>query len=152
MISIRLESLKESKPTEFVMRFVFGGCCTAFAGLIARKYGPGVGGLFLAFPAIFPAGASLIETHEKQRKSKLGRDGTTRGRLAAALDAAGATLGAIGLAAFAAVACWGISNYPAVWAIAASTVVWLLVSAGLWLLRRHGVLSCPIKLSRKHRS
>ena len=34
----------------------------------AKRYGPGVAGLFLAFPAIFPAGATLIEKHEKEKK------------------------------------------------------------------------------------
>jgi hypothetical protein len=32
-------------------------------GLIAARFGPVVGGLFLAFPAIFPASATLIEKH-----------------------------------------------------------------------------------------
>jgi hypothetical protein len=34
---------------------------TAIPGWIASKYGPVVGGLFLAFPAIFPASATLVE-------------------------------------------------------------------------------------------
>jgi hypothetical protein len=72
-------SLKETKPHEYALRFVFGGICTVLAGLIAKRYGPGLGGLFLAFPAIFPAGASLIESHEKRRKAEYGFDGTKRG-------------------------------------------------------------------------
>jgi len=36
---------------------------TVIAGLIAFRFGPVVGGLFLAFPAIFPASATLIERH-----------------------------------------------------------------------------------------
>ncbi len=39
------------------------------AGLIANKWGPGVGGLFLAFPAIFPASVGLVEKHEKQKNT-----------------------------------------------------------------------------------
>jgi len=53
-----------------------GGGCTDFAGLVAKRYGPSIGGLFLVFPAIFPSGASLIENHEKRRKVKSGVDGT----------------------------------------------------------------------------
>ena len=34
---------------------------SAIAGMIAKRYGAEIGGLFLAFPAIFPASASLIE-------------------------------------------------------------------------------------------
>jgi hypothetical protein len=39
-----------------------------------------VGGLFLAFPSIFPAAASLVESHEKKKKGRVGLDGETRGR------------------------------------------------------------------------
>lgn len=121
------------------MRFVFGGACTALAGLIAQHFGPGMGGLFLAFPAIFPAGASLIESHEKRRKREVGLDGTRRGREAAGLDAAGAALGAIGLVGFASVVWIEGVRYSAAWVIAAATGVWVLLSVGLWNLRRKGL-------------
>jgi len=62
--------------------------------MIAKKFGPEVGGLFLAFPAIFPATATLLEKHEKQKKQRKGLNGTKRGRLAAGVDAAGAAMGA----------------------------------------------------------
>jgi hypothetical protein len=48
----------------------FGGLITAIAGVIASQFGRAVGGVFLAFPAIFPASATLIEKHEKQKKEK----------------------------------------------------------------------------------
>src|SRR3984957_16087318 len=63
-VQLNLPSLKETKPHEYAVRFLFGGLCTVLAGLIAERFGPGIGGLFLAFPAIFPAGTSLIESHE----------------------------------------------------------------------------------------
>jgi NAD(P)-dependent dehydrogenase (short-subunit alcohol dehydrogenase family) len=85
MIKVDLSSLRETKPHEYAMRFLFGGICTVLAGLVAKRFGPAVGGLFLAFPAIFPAGASLIEDHEKKRKAEYGLDGTVRGRLAASI-------------------------------------------------------------------
>jgi hypothetical protein len=139
MVSMKLESLKESKPHEYAIRFVFGGACTVLAGLIAKRFGPGMGGLFLAFPAIFPAGASLIESHEKRRKREVGLDGTRRGQVAAGVDAAGAALGAIGLVGFAAVVWLSLERHSAVWVIAGATAVWLLVSVGLWMLRRMGM-------------
>jgi hypothetical protein len=80
MLKVDLSSLRETKPHEYAMRFVFGGVCTVLAGLIAKRFGPTIGGLFLAFPAIFPAGASLIEDHEKKRKAEHGYDGTVRGQ------------------------------------------------------------------------
>src|SRR5260370_1358226 len=82
----------------------FGGLATAIAGVIAKEYGPSIGGLFLAFPAIFPASATLIEQHEKRKKQCTGGHGTLRGRSAAALDAAGASIGAFGLLTFACLA------------------------------------------------
>jgi hypothetical protein len=138
MVSMKLDALKESKPHEYAMRFVFGGVCTALAGLIAEHFGPGVGGLFLAFPAIFPAGASLIESHERRRKREAGLDGVQRGREAAGVDAAGAALGAVGLAGFACVVWLGVARHHAGAVIAVATMVWLLLSVGLWELRRKG--------------
>jgi hypothetical protein len=79
---------------------VLGGAMTLVAGLIAARFGPVIGGLFLAFPAIFPASATLIEKHVRERKEKAGLPGGWRGKEAAALDAVGAALGSFGLAAF----------------------------------------------------
>src|SRR5881398_2408468 len=86
---------------EYALRFLFGGLIPAVAGIIAKKFGPGVGGLFLAFPAIFPASATLIEKHEKQKKESEGLRGTERAREAVSVDAAGAAMGSIGLLVFA---------------------------------------------------
>lgn len=140
MISADVSALKRIKPHEYAVRFVFGGACTAVAGLIAKRFGPAIGGLFLAFPAIFPAGACLIERHEKDRKAKAGMDGTVRGRVAASLDAAGSSLGAIALGVFALVVWVGLVRYPPVEVIAAATGAWALVAGALWLLHRSRVL------------
>jgi hypothetical protein len=56
---------------------------------------------FLALPAIFCASAKLLEKHEIRRKREAGLDGWRRGEEAAALDSAGAALGALGTLAFA---------------------------------------------------
>jgi hypothetical protein len=66
---------------------------TASAGIIAKKFGPGVGSLFFAFPAIFPASAILIEKNEKEKKESFGLKGAARGRGAASIDAAGSSIG-----------------------------------------------------------
>jgi len=136
MIGMKLDALKESKPHEYLIRFVFGGVCTAAAGVIAKKFGPGVGGLFLAFPAIFPATASLIETHEEKRKEYAGMNSTQRGRKAAAVDAAGAALGAIGLIAFAVVIWRMLEGRSAVFVIAGATLAWAVTAVGAWATRR----------------
>ncbi len=57
-VSVNLSALREAKWHQFALRFFFGGSISVLAGVIAEKYGPGVGGLFLAFPAIFPASAT----------------------------------------------------------------------------------------------
>jgi hypothetical protein len=66
MIRIDLAGLRRTKWHDYAIRSLFGGLITAAAGLIAQRWGPGIGGLFLAFPAIFPASATLVEKHEKQ--------------------------------------------------------------------------------------
>jgi hypothetical protein len=63
-VKLKFDSLKQTKPTEYMSRFVFGGAVTVLAGFVADHYGPALGGLFLAFPGIFPAGVSLVEKHK----------------------------------------------------------------------------------------
>lgn len=135
-VKIDTSALKNPRWYEFGVRFLFGGLITAGAGIIAKEFGPGVGGLFLAFPAIFPAGATLIEKHEKQKKESVGLQGSARGRKAAAVDAAGASIGSIGLFVFALVVeRFFVSHSP--WPILmAATLVWLGISLFLWQVRR----------------
>ena len=70
-IKIDTAALGRSKWYEYVVRFVFGGIVTALTGIIAKHWGPEIGGLFLAFPAIFPATATLSRSMNGKRKSKL---------------------------------------------------------------------------------
>jgi hypothetical protein len=96
-----ISELQDTKWYEYAVRFLFGGAITAITGILASHYGPVFGGLFLAFPAIFPATATLVEKHEQEKKQKAGIANTIRGREAAALDARGAAIGSIGLVGFA---------------------------------------------------
>src|SRR3954469_25678803 len=100
-IQVSLSPIFKTRWYEYATRFLLGGLVTVSAGLIAEKWGPGVGGLFLAFPAIFLASATLIEKHEKQAKQEKGLSGASRAKSAAAVDAAGASIGSIGLFVFA---------------------------------------------------
>jgi hypothetical protein len=104
--------------------------------MIAKEFGPGVGGLFLAFPAIFPAGATLIEKHEKQKKERAGLRGAARGRKAAAIDAAGASIGSIGLFVFALIVQRYLASHSPWLVLMGATVIWLAVSLLLWQLRK----------------
>jgi Protein of unknown function (DUF3147) len=135
IVQVNFSALRETRWYEYLIRFVLGGAMTVIAGLIADHFGPIVGGLFLAFPAIFPASATLIEKHMRERKEKVGLAGARRAREAAALDAVGATLGSSGLVAFAFIIWLLIERAPAL-ALALATLAWLAVSVLAWMFRR----------------
>jgi hypothetical protein len=136
MVSTHLSSLKDVKIHEYCVRFLFGGLCSVLAGLIAKQFGPAAGGLFLAFPAIFPAGASLLESHEKRKMAKAGLDGTNQGRKAASVDSAGASIGSIGLITFAAILWRALPAHNACVVIGLATAIWLIVSVAIWYVRK----------------
>jgi hypothetical protein len=143
IIHIDLAGLRRTRWYEYIVRFVFGGLITAEAGLIAHRWEPAIGGLFLAFPAIFPAGATLVEKHETQKKKKAGLPGVIRGREAAALDAAGAALGSIGLAGFAFVVWQLLVPYGPWIVLGAASLLWFGLSAMCWKILKVGQGLCP---------
>ena len=129
-------SLKEGRWYEYLIRFALGGAATVFTGLVSGRYGAVIGGAFLALPAIFCASATLIEKHEIRRKREAGLSGESRGRMAAAVDAAGAALGALGMLAFATAFSMLIlrSNVPA--AFVGASLAWLIIAVVAWYVRR----------------
>ena len=134
-IQVDTGGLKNTKWYEYALRFLFGGAMTMVAGIIAKEFGPTVGGLFLAFPAIFPSGATLIDKHEKEKKIRAGFEPGFRGKYAVALDAAGATMGAAGLMIFALLVFVLLSrDIPAAVALVSGAVVWLGASVAIWRL------------------
>jgi uncharacterized membrane protein (GlpM family) len=120
------EGLGKTEPWEYLVRFGFGGAVTACTGLIAQRYGPSIGGLFLAFPAILPASLTLVERHD--------------GRRDAADDARGSVIGAVALFVFAAVALLLVNVSPPALTLAAATAAWCVTIVVLWTLR-YGSLS-----------
>jgi hypothetical protein len=136
LITAQISAIRETEWYEYLIRFVFGGLITVVAGLIASKFGPVVGGLFLAFPAIFPASATLIEKHERKRKEKLGLNGRRRGRNATSLDAAGAAIGSIGLLVFGVLVWIGLARFTPGLVLAIATIAWFVVSAVFWIIRK----------------
>jgi Protein of unknown function (DUF3147) len=129
-------ALGETRWYEYALRFLLGGMVTALAGLIAHLFGPGAGGLFLAFPAIFCASATLVAKHERQRKKRLGLSGLHRGTDAAALLAAGSGWGSIGLAGFG-LTVWLLAPALAYGSLIVACVVWFAVSVLLWRFVSH---------------
>jgi hypothetical protein len=135
-IQVDLASLRRIQWHEFLTRFLLGGAITLVTGLIAEHFGPVVGGLFLAFPAIFPAGATLVEKHERDKKRRAGIASTNRGRLAAALDARGAAMGSIALAAFALLVWKRLPFHNAALILVAAMGLWLGLAILIWRARK----------------
>ena len=136
LVKVDPSRVSETRWHEFAVRFLLGGLITAFAGTIGHKYGPAVGGLFLAFPAIFPASATLIDKHEKEKKERAGLNGHGRARQLVSVDAAGTAIGSIGLFAFALVIHEWIRHHSTWLVIGGATVVWLVLSVLMWYLRK----------------
>lgn len=135
-IEFDVSALKRTLWYEYALRFFFGGTVTVVAGLIARRFGPIVGGLFLAFPAIFPAAATLVQKHETEKKRQAGIVDTSRGRRAAALDARGAARGSVALACFALVLWRLFPTWNAALSLIFALAIWMALALVLWNLHR----------------
>lgn len=131
VIRLKFSALKESRWYEHLIRFALGGLATVFAGGVAKLAGPSWGGLFLAFPAVFCASTTLIEKHERRRKETKHLKGARRGQEAAALDAFGAGLGSIGMAAFA-LTVWFGQSLPPLIVLTLAMATWSTVAVGIW--------------------
>lgn len=136
VVKADISALWSGKWQEYAIRFFFGGLITVIAGLIAKHYGPVLGGLFLSFPAIAPATATLLDQRQKQAKEKAGMNGHTRGRRVAALDMFGTLWGSAALLAFGLVS-WLVAPRHSAWfVLSLATVVWFGCAVGIWEMRR----------------
>ena len=134
-LKLRFDSLKETKPREYISRFVFGGVVTVLAGFVADHYGPVLGGLFLAFPGIFPAGVSLVEKHKIMREKAEGKLGIRSARGQASVEATGASAGTLGLVGFAVVLWQGLPDHKFLLVLLTAGVAWIAVSGVFWWTR-----------------
>src|SRR5215217_3723017 len=135
-ITITLESLKQTTMKEYALRFALGGLVTAIVGVIAKEFGPVIGGLFLAFPSIFPAAVTLIESHEAQKKKNEGAKRKVLARCAAGADAAGAAMGSFGLLAFGVIVWKWAEDHAAAIVLSSALLAWLLVASIIWVIRK----------------
>jgi hypothetical protein len=135
LVHFKPQALQESRWSEHAVRFALGGLATVLAGAVASVGGPSTGGLFLAFPAIFCASATLIEKHERRRKHQKGLPGTRRARDAAALDSAGAAWGSVALASFG-ICVWALAERSPALSLLVASTSWLIVACAAWWLRR----------------
>jgi hypothetical protein len=131
-VKFDLSALAATKWHEYGIRFFFGGAITVIAGLLAKEFGPVFGGLFLAFPAIFPASATMVEKREREKKREAGITNSCRGRQAAALDARGAAIGSIGLACFAFTVWKLLRVWNPIQALSMALGIWVSVSVLIW--------------------
>jgi fatty acid desaturase len=88
----------------------------------------------------------MIEKHEIRRKREAGFTGERRGQMAAAVDAAGAALGSLGMLAFATVF-WSLVTRSVPAAFVGAALAWLIVSVAAWYVRRFA----PTPTSEKKR-
>jgi hypothetical protein len=114
------EEIGTHRARDYIIRFCFGAAISLVAGLIGMKFGPRLGGVFLAFPAILPASLTLIAKKE--------------GNDPAARDSIGAVLGAIAMIAFAVIVSLWVVRLGVVPALAIGLVVWLIVAVALYAL------------------
>jgi hypothetical protein len=115
------------RARDFVLRFLFGGLVTVAAGLIATRFGPVVGGLFLAFPAILPASLTLLAEHARNTPP-------------AGADAYGSIFGSVGLLMFALVV-WTLGTSAPAWLVLSlALLIWIVTACGTWavVVRRRG--------------
>jgi hypothetical protein len=148
-ILVDLSALRRTHWREHLIRFLLGGLVTVITGVIAKVFGPGVGGLFLAFPAIFPASATLLDKHEREKKQKAGIPVTIRGCLAVGLDARGAALGSIALGGFALILWKALPHYPSAAVLGTALAMWIVLAVGIWRVRKlHVYLSRRRRLQR----
>ena len=95
-------------------RFAAGALTSVAAGVVTLLFGPRVGGVFLAFPAILAASLTLIEEQEDSADARE--------------DARGAIVGGAALALFALVAALTIGHVAGALALAAAALAWLFVA------------------------
>lgn len=114
--------LTEPRPKDWLIRFAFGAGVSAIAAIVAKIFGPQIGGLFLAFPAILLASLTLVAKDDGPKQARS--------------EARGATLGALGLIAFAVVGTVTMHHWPAWAALVAASAAWGLIAFGGYLIAR----------------
>src|SRR3954451_7144398 len=126
-IGTQVYNILDLRLRDTVVRFMFGAITSAVAGSLSILFSPIVGGVFLAFPAILAASLTLIAEEEDREESRE--------------DARGATVGALGLGAFAGIGVLAFTEITWPLTLAAASSGWAVVAFGLYLalwLRRTG--------------
>ena len=117
-LEFKPEKIREAKPKDWWIRFAFGAGTSVVAGVLSATAGSLPGGSLLAFPAILLASLTLVKQNE----------GAARARD----DARGATFGALGLLAFAAVGSAAFGPLPPLVVFLLATLAWAAAALGAY--------------------
>jgi hypothetical protein len=110
----------KARPRDLLIRFIAGAVTSIVAGGLTLAFGPRVGGIMLAFPAILGASLTLIEQQEDDVDARE--------------DARGAIVGACALAIFAAVVAVAVGHVSGAIALLIGAAAWLVSAVGLYAL------------------
>jgi len=120
-VQLDLRPLLRPDWAQLAVRFAFGAAIATGAGLVGIRWGPRVGGVFLAFPAILPAALTLLER--------------SKGVAQTETDAVGAGLGAVAMLLFALVV--ALVGAPlGVLAVVLAAAAWTAAALLLFVLGR----------------
>ena len=108
--AIQPKNLKNVRVRDLGYRFVAGALTSIVAGVLTIAFGPRVGGVMLAFPAILAASLTLIEEQEDSAEARE--------------DARGAVMGGVAMLSFAAVAAALFGHLNAALVLAPATLAW----------------------------
>jgi Protein of unknown function (DUF3147) len=117
--SVEAGQVREVKKRDLGYRFLAGALASLLSGGMTLAFGPRVGGVFLAFPAILAASLTLVEEQENSAEARE--------------NARGAVVGGIAMAVFAAIVAVTIEHMNPAGSLGLATVGWL-AAAGLGYL------------------
>jgi hypothetical protein len=108
---VKLRKLRDVRGRDLGYRFLAGALTSVVAGFLTIAFGPRVGGVMLAFPAILGASLTLIQEQEDRAHARE--------------DARGAVMGGCALALFAATGALAFGRLPAGLVLVIASVTWL---------------------------
>ena len=114
------EKVSHVRARDLGYRFVAGALTSIIAGVLTIVFGPRIGGVMLAFPAILAASLTLIEEQEDSAEARE--------------DARGAVVGGAALGAFAAVAAELFGNVNGAATLALATLAWFVTAVLLYVV------------------
>ncbi len=113
-------NLKQIRPKDIIIRFIFGVIVSALAGIISSHFGPKIGGSFLSYPAILPASLTLIQAKDSKIESRK--------------QAWGAIFGGVGLVGFSSIGSYLITSLNPLLVLSTLLLIWIIISVGLYFI------------------